>query len=133
MPRVLPNIEELLKELAMEKYTEQFNKEEVNTQVLSEMEEEDIKDLFKECGISVFGQRLKLLNKIRFLKASSNSPKASALISDQSRVPDTLDNSNSTSILSSTILDSTSNSTAAAMSHIKTINQSINRFFIETT
>ena len=49
-----------------------------------------------------------------FLKASSNAPKAPALISDKSRVPDILDNSNSISILSSTILDSTSHTTAAA-------------------
>ena len=46
--------------------------------------------------------------------------KAPALISDQTRVPATLDNSNSISILSSSISDSTSNSTAAAKSHSMT-------------
>ena len=64
----IPDIATMLKELQMESFVKAFQEEGVETLLLIRMQEEDLKEAFKECGVKRMGDRFKLTERLRVLK-----------------------------------------------------------------
>ena len=59
----------MLKELQMESFVKAFQDEGSKTFLLLRMQEDDLKEAFKECGVKRMGDRFKLTERLRVLKS----------------------------------------------------------------
>ena len=58
-------IKEILTYLGMESHLSKFEEEDITTELVLKMNEDDLQELCKECGITSYGKRFRFLDEIQ--------------------------------------------------------------------
>ena len=59
---MVKTIKEILTYLGMESHLSKFEEEDITTELVLKMNEDDLQELCKECGITSYGKRFRFLN-----------------------------------------------------------------------
>ena len=88
---IVETILEVLKKLDMESQISKFEEEEITIEDVLRMNEDDIKELCKECGITSYGRRFRFVEAIRRMKSArrpipSGSPTSTSPLPPKSTI-----------------------------------------------